>query len=166
MRMIEATSEDARTNGIARIGSQPIALATAALTIMLIGAGSVSVWRAYSGTSPEQDRVVAARQVQARTAQTTEQLVERTKALEASQQEAVDQLQIAQDQLLTIKRLLAAQQGDAKRLSDQVTTLTGAIDSLRQSFASSQSTESSSPSAARHAAERPRSGRRRHARRN
>ncbi len=164
--MLEATSENARTNGIARIGSQPIALATAALAVMVVAAGSVTVWRAYNGTSPEPDRVVAARQVQARTAQSTEQLVERTKALEVSQQEAVDQLQIAQDQLLTIKRLLAAQQTDAKRLSDQMTALTNAIDSVRQSFASSQSTESSAPSAARHAEERPRSGRRRHARRN
>jgi uncharacterized coiled-coil protein SlyX len=165
MVMIEATSENTRTNGVARIGSQPIALATVALAIMLIGAGSIALWRAYTGSSPEQDRVVAARLVQARVAQTTEQLVERTKALEVSQQEAVDQLQIAQDQLLTIKRLLAAQQSDAKRLSDQMTALSNAIDSVRQSFASSQSTESPSPSATRHAAEPPRSGRRRHARR-
>jgi uncharacterized coiled-coil protein SlyX len=163
--MIEATSEDARTNGIARIGSQPIALAAVALAIMLLGAGSIALWRAYTGSSPEQDRVVAARLVQARVAQTTEQLVERTKALEVSQQEAVDQLQIAQDQLLTIKRLLAAQQTDAKRLSDQMAALTSAIESVRQSFASSQSTESSSPSATRRTAERSRSGRRRHARR-
>jgi uncharacterized protein HemX len=160
--MIEATSDDARTNGIARIGSQPIALATAALAIMLLGAGSITLWRAYTGAAPEQERVVAARLVQARVAQTSEQLVERTKALEVSQQEAIDQLQIAQDQLLTIKRLLAAQQSDAKRLSDQVAALNGAIDGLRQSFASSQSTESSSPSAGRRAT----SGRRRHARRN
>ncbi len=163
--MIEATSEDARTNGIARIGSQPIALAAVALAIMLVGAGSIALWRAYTGSSPEQDRVVAARLVQARVAQTTEQLVERTKALEVSQQEAVDQLQIAQDQLLTIKRLLAAQQTDAKRLSDQMAALTNAIESVRQSFASSQSTELSSPSATRRAADRPRSARRRHARR-
>ena len=163
MTMIEATSDEARTNGIARIGSQPIALATVALAIMLIGAGSVTLWRAYTGASPEQERVVAARLVQARVAQTSEQLVERTKALEASQQEAIDQLQIAQDQLLTIKRLLAAQQSDAKRLSDQVAALNGAIDSLRQSFASSQSTESSSPSATSRTTS---GGRRRHARRN
>ena len=89
MRMIEATSDDARTNGIARIGSQPIALATAALAIMLVGAGSITLWRAYTGASPEQERVVAARQVQARVAQASEQLVERTKALEVSQQEAI-----------------------------------------------------------------------------
>ncbi len=163
--MIEATSEDARTNGIARIGSQPIALATVALAIMLVGAGSIALWRAYTGNSPEQDRVVAARSVQARVAQTTEQLVERTKALEVSQQEAVDQLQVAQDQLLTIKRLLATQQTDAKRLSEQMAALTSAIESVRQSFASSQSTELSGPSATKRSAERPRSGRRRHARR-
>jgi hypothetical protein len=54
--MIEATSDDAKINGIARIGSQPIALAAAALVIIVIGAGSIALWRAYSGTSPEQDR--------------------------------------------------------------------------------------------------------------
>ena len=161
--MTEATSDDARPNGIARIGSQPIALAAVALAIMLLGVGSITLWRAYTGASPEQERVVAARLVQARVAQASEQLVERTKALEVSQQEAIDQLQIAQDQLLTIKRLLAAQQSDAKRLSDQVAALNGAIDSLRQSFASSQSTESSGPSSARRATS---GGRRKHARRN
>ena len=44
-----------------------------------------------------------------------------------------------------LKRLLAAQQSDARRLSDQVGTLTGAIDSLRQSFASAQSSDTSAP---------------------
>jgi uncharacterized protein HemX len=163
--MIEATSEDARTNGMARIGSQPIALAAAVLAVMLIGAGSTVLWRAYTGASPEQERVVAARQVQARVAQASEQLIERTKVLEASQQEAIDQLQVAQDQLLTIKRVLAAQQTDAKRLSEQVATLTGAVDSLRQSFASSQSSDVSSPHSERPSS-RASSGRRRHARRN
>jgi uncharacterized protein HemX len=148
--MIEATSDGAKTWGVARIGSQPIALAAAALVTMVIGAGSIATWRAYTGTFPESDRVLAARQVQARAAQASEQLVERTKALEMSQQEAIDQLQVVQDQLQTVKRLLAAQQNDAKRLSDQIGGLANAIDSLRQSFASAQTTETTSRSPARH----------------
>jgi uncharacterized coiled-coil protein SlyX len=147
--MIDITSRDIRTNGIARIGSQPILLAAAAFALIFVGIGSIALWRAYTGMSPEQDRVVASRQLQARTAQASEQLVEKTKGLEATQQESIDQLQVVQDQLQTVKRLLAAQQVDTKRLSEQVGGLTGAIDSLRQSFASTQSSEPASPPATR-----------------
>ena len=139
--MIELTSQNAKTGGIAHIGSQPIALAAATLVVILIGIGGIALWRAYTGTAPEQDRVVAVRQLQARTAQASEQLVEKTKGLEVTQQESIDQLQVVQDQLQTVKRLLAAQQAEAKRLSEQVSSLTQAIDGLRQSFASAQASE-------------------------
>jgi predicted negative regulator of RcsB-dependent stress response len=147
--MIEATSDDAKINGIARIGSQPIALAAAALVIIVIGAGSIALWRAYSGTSPEQDRIAAVRLIQARTTLASEQLAERMKALETSQEESVDQLQVVQDQLQAAKRQLAAQQAENKRLSEQVGDLSGAIDSLKQSFASAQAPEASSPRSTR-----------------
>jgi hypothetical protein len=155
--MIELTSENAKTRGIGLIGSQPIALAAAALVILVVGAGSIALWRAYTGTSPEPDRVVAARQLQVRTAQASEQLVEKTKGLEATQQESIDQLQVVQDQLQTVKRLLAAQQAEAKRLSQQVSGLTEAIDGLRQSFASAQAPEASAPSSPRNKSIRTRS---------
>ena len=144
--MIEVTSQDAKTRGMARIGSQPIALAAGALVIIVLGVGGIALWRAYTGISPEQDRIVAARQLQVRAAQASEQLVEKTKGLEATQQESIDQLQVVQDQLQTVKRLLGAQQADTKRLSDQVAGLTEAIDGLRQSFASAQATEAGPPS--------------------
>jgi hypothetical protein len=48
--------------------------------------------------------------LQARATQASEQLVEKTKGLEATQQESIDQLQMVQDQLQTVRRLLAAQQ--------------------------------------------------------
>ena len=149
--MIEPTSSDARTNGPARIGAQPIALTAAALVIVTIAIGSIVMWRSYSGTSPEQERITSARQLQARTAQASEQLVEKTKGLEATQQESIDQLQVVQDQLQTVRRVLAAQQTESKRLSEQVAGLTGAIDGLRQSFASTQSssTEEARPPAPR-----------------
>ena len=147
--MIEVTSRDATTNGVARLGSQPIALAAGALIVIVLGVGSIALWRAYTGTSPEPDRIVATRQLQARTAQASEQLVEKTKGLEATQQESIDQLQVVQDQLQTVRRLLAAQQAEAKRLSEQVSGLTQAIDGLRQSFASAQAPEASGAPAAR-----------------
>jgi uncharacterized protein HemX len=147
--MIEVTSQDAKMSGIARIGSQPIALAAGALVVIVLGVGAIALWRGYTGTSPETDRVVVARQLQARTAQASEQLVEKTKGLEATQQESIDQLQVVQDQLQTVKRQLAAQQADTKRLSEQVLGLTEAIDGMRQSFASAQGSEASSPPSAR-----------------
>ena len=111
-----------------------------------MGIGSIALWRAYTGTAPETDRAVAIRQLQARTAQASEQLVEKTKGLEATQQESIDQLQVVQDQLQTVRRLLASQQTDTKKLSEQVGTLTEAIDGLRQSFASARASEARPPS--------------------
>jgi len=146
---------------IARFGGQPIAIAAAALVIVVVGVTSITVWRAYTGSAPETERVVATRQLQARAAQASEQLVEKTKGLEATQQESIDQLQMVQDQLQTVRRLLAAQQGDTRKLSEQVGTLTEAIDGLRQSFASAQASEPSAASAPRKrtAKARPRSNR-------
>jgi hypothetical protein len=127
--------------GLVRAGTQPIALAAATLLVVLAGVASIALWRSYTGTAPELDRVVAASALQARTVQASEQLVEKTRGLEATQQESIDQLQLVQDQLQTVRRLLAAQQADTRRLSEQVSTLTEAIDGLRQSFASVQPSE-------------------------
>lgn len=126
---------------LSRFSGQPILIAAAAFVVVVLGIGSIAVWRTYTGTAPETDRVVAVRQLQARTAQASEQLVEKTKGLEATQQESIDQLQMVQDQLLTVRRLLAAQQTDTRKLSEQVGTLTESIDGLRQSFASARATE-------------------------
>jgi phage-related tail protein len=93
--------------------------------------------------------MVASRQLQARATQASEQLVEKTKGLEATQQESIDQLQMVQDQLQTVRRLLAAQQTDSKKLSEQVGTLTEAVEGLRQSFASVQASEPSASPASR-----------------
>jgi uncharacterized protein HemX len=147
--MIEVRPDEAMTSAGTRLGAQPIALAAATLAIIVAGAGSVALWRANTGEYPEAARVTAARQMQARIAQGYEQLVEKTGALETTQQEAIDQLQAVQDQLQSVRRFLAAQQADAKRLSEQVEGLTGAIDSLRQSFASAPPPEASNSASVR-----------------
>ncbi|MEY9132218.1 uncharacterized protein HemX [Bradyrhizobium diazoefficiens] len=139
-------AQDTPSNPLLRLGAQPIALTAAALLLLIAGVTSIAIWRAYTGAAPEADRVVASRQLQARTAQASEQLVEKTKGLEATQQESIDQLQVVQEQLQTVKRLLAAQQADTKRLSEQVATLNESIDGLRQSFASARATEAETPS--------------------
>jgi chromosome segregation ATPase len=155
--MIPVPFDDVSTNNNkARLGSQPIVLAAAILLIVVAGAASIALWRAYTGTSPELDRVAAARQLQARAAQASEQLVEKTKGLEATQQESIDQLQVIQDQLQTVRRVLAAQQADSKRLSEQVSGLTEAIEGLRQSFASAQANEPAAAPAMRNKAVRTR----------
>jgi hypothetical protein len=155
--MIDVTPDDAKKKGIAHIGSQPVALAAVALALVLVGGGTVALWRASTGSYPESDRTISARQIQARAAEATEQLADKTRAIGVTQQEQVDQLQALQEQVQGVKRLLAAQQNDSKRLSDQVGTLTGAIDSLRQSFASAQSSDTPDPAPARHTRARSRS---------
>ena len=157
--MIEHAPRSA--NPIVRFGGQPIAIAAAALVIVVVGVTSITVWRVYTGSAPETERVVATRQLQARATQASEQLVEKTKGLEATQQESIDQLQMVQDQLLTVRRLLAAQQTDSKKLSEQVVTLTEAVDGLRQSFASAQASDPAAAPAPRNrsAKAKPRSNR-------
>ena len=137
--MPELTSRN--ISSFARFGGQPVFIGIAALAVIVLGIGGIAGWRAYSGTAPELDRVVASRQLQARATQASEQLVEKTKGIEATQQESIDQLQVVQDQLQTVRRLLAAQQADTRKLSEQVGSLTEAIDGLRQSFASAQASE-------------------------
>ena len=157
--MIELAPRNTSTSAPSRIGVMPIAVAAVALFLIVAGIGSIALWRFYTGNAPETDRVAATRQLQARTAQVSEQLVEKTKGLEATQQESIDQLQEVQDQLQTMRRLLASQQGDTKKLSERVTALTAAVEGLRQSFASAQPSEPaaepahnrSKPSAARSA---------------
>jgi uncharacterized protein HemX len=138
------------------IGRQPILLTAAALVLVFAGIGSVFAWRAYSGSSPEPERLTASRLQQARVAQASEQIIEKTKGIEATQQQSIDQLQVVQDQLQTMQRLLTAQQNDTRKLTEQVGTLTASLDGLRQSFASASATDDT-PSA-RQAPRRPRGG--------
>jgi len=142
--LITHPSSEAGTD-IRRMGQQPIALAAAVLAVLIAGVAAVALWRSYGGTPPEPERLLQARQLQVRAAQASEQLVEKTKGLEVTQQESIDQLQMVQDQLQTVRRILASQQADTKRLSEQVASLTEAVDGLRQSFASVQSEPTSPP---------------------
>lgn len=143
--MIEIASQDPK-NGATRVGGQPIALAASALIVIVLGASAMALWRSHASTAREQDRPVAISPLPVNTAQISDELSEKTRALEATQQELIDQLQTLQDQLQTAKQLLAAQQEDTRRLSAQVSSLTEAIDSLRQSFASARAAEASAPS--------------------
>ena len=60
--------------------------------------------------------------------QVPNELLETAKGLEVTQQQAVDQLQVVQDQLV-------AQQTETKKLSEQIAMLTEKLDALQQSVA-------------------------------
>jgi septal ring factor EnvC (AmiA/AmiB activator) len=61
--------------------------------------------------------------------QSSKELIETTKGLQVTQQQAVDQLQVVQDQLV-------AQKAETKKLSEQIAALTEKLDALQQSIAS------------------------------
>ena len=91
---------------------------------VLIGGGWI-VW-AFSATN------------EAAAPRASDVLLETTKGLEVTQQQAVDQLQIVQDQL-------AAQQAETKKLSKQIATLTEKLDALQQSVANIPSLSVATP---------------------
>ena len=128
-----------------RVGSQPLVLGVSALVVLALGVGSVGAWRAYTGSAPEQERSISARLLQTRAAQASEELAAKAKGLETSQQETIDQVQAVTEQLQVVKRLLAAQQAETKRVKEQVGGVSEAVDMLRESFASAKSTEVSAP---------------------
>jgi uncharacterized coiled-coil protein SlyX len=93
--------------------------ATAAIVIIL--AALSLVWD-FGGTR------AAAPVGHAPTVEQVSNLLETAKGLGITQQQAVDQLQVVQDQLV-------AQQTETKKLSEQMTTLTKRLDALQQSVA-------------------------------
>ena len=82
---------------------------------ILLGGGLSIVW-GFGGVSS------AARE------QLPNELLETAKGLGVTQQQAVDQLQVVQDQLV-------AQQTETKKLSEQIAMLTEKLDALQQSVA-------------------------------
>ena len=90
---------------------------------VLIG-GGWTVW-AFSATKEDAPRA-------------SDVLLETTKGLEVTQQQAVDQLQIVQDQLV-------AQQNETKKLSEQIATLTEKLDALQRSVANIPTPSSAAP---------------------
>ena len=94
--------------------------------LVLIGAGWITLWAA-SG-SPAVAPAPHAVPASAASRRPSDELLETTKGLQVTQQQAVDQLQVVQDQLVT-------QQAEMKRLSEQMATLTEKLEALRQSVA-------------------------------
>ena len=93
-----------------------------ALGVILIGLGCVLLQRGSGNSAAGLTSAAAARE------QVSDELLETTKGLQATQQQAVDQLQVVQDQLV-------AQKAETKKLSEQIAALTEKLDALQQSVA-------------------------------
>ena len=144
--MIEIPSHDAKsTRGNPRTGRQPIALAAGVLVVLVFGVGIIALWRAGTSTAATEERLLALRQTQAIIAQQSEQSAEKTKALALTQQESIDQLQTIQDHGQIMRQLLAVQQNESRRLSEQVSELALSLEGMRQSLASLRRAEASAP---------------------
>jgi hypothetical protein len=122
--------------------------AAAALVIM----AAAFVWRIANGPQPVTTPVTNA----ASTAKNPvlEELVEATKALQISQQQAIDQLQVLQEQL-------ALQQTETRKSSGEVVALSDKLETLRQSFASVSPTPGEAD-APQHATSKPATAHSRH----
>jgi septal ring factor EnvC (AmiA/AmiB activator) len=92
---------------------------------VLIGGGWITLWAA--GGNPAVAPAPHAVAASAASRRPSDELLETTKGLQVTQQQAVDQLQVVQDQLV-------AQRAETKRLSDQIAAITEKLDPLQQSI--------------------------------
>src|ERR1700739_2625700 len=95
-----------------------------AVGLILVGLGYVLLQRGFGSNSAS---VVPTATATARD-HFSDELLETTKGLQVTQQQAVDQLQVVQDQL-------AAQKAETKKLSEQIATVTEKLQALQQSVA-------------------------------
>ena len=111
-------------------GRQPVQAMRRRLVITLvaalvfIGVGWITLWA--TGGSPAVAPAPRAPAPSAASRRPSDELLETTKGLQVTQQQAVDQLQVVQDQLV-------AQQAETKKLSEQIAALTEKLDALQQS---------------------------------
>jgi uncharacterized coiled-coil protein SlyX len=93
--------------------------------LVLIGGGWTTVWALGESKVVNPPASLPHRRLAGRA---SDELLDTTKGLEVTQQQAVDQLQVVQDQL-------AAQQAETKKLSEQISALTEKLDALQGSVA-------------------------------
>jgi uncharacterized coiled-coil protein SlyX len=113
--------EDRAIVGVRRLRAFAIALA-----IILIGLGGALFWDFGNSTVaalPSNAVSAPARE------QVSDEILETAKGLGITQQQAVDQLEVVQDQL-------AAQKAETKKLSEQIAAVTEKLDALQRSIAS------------------------------
>jgi hypothetical protein len=109
-------AQDDRVAGVRR----QLLIFAAGLGVILIGLGWVLLMRGLGGTAAAVLPSVAP----AAREQASNDLLETTKGLQVTQQQAVDQLQVVQDQLV-------AQKAETKKLSEQIATITEKLEALQ-----------------------------------
>ena len=124
--MIDAHPSEPRKDNVAANRHAHGRLMVGAVAALIIVAGA-SVWRLASGPPTIASPIIKAAAPAANPV--LDQLVEATRALEASQQQAIDQLQ-------ELQQLLSAQQAESRKSSGEVASLSDKLEALRQSFAS------------------------------
>ena len=126
---------------LSRFSGQPILIAAAAFVVVVLGIGSIAGFGAsIPATCPSP--TVSLRSGNCRRVPRRRPNSWSRRPRASKPPGGIDRpIQVVQDQLLTVRRLLAAQQADTRKLSEQVGTLTESIDGLRQSFASAQASE-------------------------
>jgi uncharacterized coiled-coil protein SlyX len=126
-----ALSPEKQSDQVAAQAMRRRLLITLAAAVVLIGAGWLTLWAAGRSTTVEPAPHATAASAASR--RPSDDLLETTKGLQVTQQQAVDQLQVVQDQLV-------GQQAEMKKLSDQIAALTERLDALQQSIANMPTT--------------------------
>jgi uncharacterized coiled-coil protein SlyX len=101
----------------AAAGIRQLWIFAVALAIILIGLGCVLLQRGVGSSAGSPSSATAREQVSI-------ELLETTKGLQATQQQAVDQFQVVQDQLVV-------QKAETKKLSEQIAALTEKLNALQ-----------------------------------
>jgi uncharacterized coiled-coil protein SlyX len=121
IRMIDAAfSHQGQREDRAAVAARPLWIFAVALAVILTGLVFALLQRgsAGNGAAAFPSTTAPAR------AQVSNELIEMTKGLQVTQQQAVDQLQVVQDQLV-------AQKAETKKLSEQIASLTEKLNALQ-----------------------------------
>jgi septal ring factor EnvC (AmiA/AmiB activator) len=122
--MVDASFSRQRKKEFTAAGPRQLWIFAAALAVILTGLGFALLQR---GSGSDGAAALPSTTAPARE-QVSNELLETTKGLQLTQQQAVDQLQVVQDQL-------AAQKAETKRLSEEIAAVTEKLKALQQSFA-------------------------------
>jgi hypothetical protein len=130
--MIDALPSEPGNNSAAASRHLHSRLIVGAVAALLIVAGAF-IWRITASSPPNTPAVQmaspAANSTPPAKNPVLDELVEATKALESSQQQAIDQLQ-------ELQQLITSQQAEARKSSAAVAALNAKLEALQQSFAS------------------------------
>jgi septal ring factor EnvC (AmiA/AmiB activator) len=126
--MIDALPSDPGKDGVAATRHLQTRLIVGAVAALAIVAGAF-VWRIAASRPPPAIPTAITNAAPPARNPVLDKLVETTQGLEDSQQQAIDQLQVLQ-------QLLASQQAEIRKSSDEIAALSDKLEALRQSFAS------------------------------